>query len=171
MGNYGALTMIWITKRAVTILACAAIGIPPTASTLFGRSFFFEGSKMKKSTGKNVLAATLVLALSHGFATFVRADDLIEKEGVGVGVTAGNFVFLPAKFASVTIGLFAGAASWILTGGNTDLTKQIWQDTTQGPYLITPELAKKGIGERPLLAEKNQVVEKNQAAENPTAGQ
>jgi len=90
---------------------------------------------------------------------------LIEKEGVAVGVSVGNGVFLPAKFASVTIGLLAGAASWLLTGGNTDLTKQIWRDTTQGPYLITPELAKKSIGERPLLTEKNQ------AAGSDTGGQ
>lgn len=120
---------------------------------------------MSKSTRTKLVAVTLALALSHIFPSFLRADDLIEKEGVAVGVSAGNFVFLPAKFASATIGLLAGAASWILTGGNTDLTKQIWRDTTQGPYLITPELAKKGIGERPLLAEQKQ------AAESPAAAQ
>jgi hypothetical protein len=87
---------------------------------------------------------------------------MIEKEGVAVGLTAGNFVFLPAKYASVTVGLLAGAVSFIVTGGNVDLTKQIWRDTTEGPYLITPEVAKKGIGQRPLLSEKNQ------AAESPT---
>jgi hypothetical protein len=165
MGNCGALTTIWTMKRAVTTSACAAIGILPTASTPFGQSFFYGGSAMLKSTRTKLIAATLALALSHIFPSFLRADDLIEKEGVAVGVSAGNFVFLPAKYASVTVGLLAGAMSFILTGGNTDLTKQIWQDTTQGPYLITPELAKKGVGERPLLADKNQ------AAESPTGAQ
>ncbi|HUK41043.1 MAG TPA: hypothetical protein VLX11_08365 [Candidatus Acidoferrales bacterium] len=120
---------------------------------------------MSKSTITRLVAISLALAISPIFPSFLRADDLIEKEGVGVGVSVGNYVFLPAKFASVTIGLMAGAASWVLTGGNTDLTKQIWKDTTQGPYLITPEVAKKGIGERPLLAEKNQ------AAGSDTSGQ
>jgi len=111
---------------------------------------------MLKPKRTKLVAAALALVLSQVFPSFLRADDLIEKEGVGVGVTLGNFAFLPAKYASVTVGLFAGAMSFVLTGGNADLTKQIWQDTTQGPYLITPEVAKKGIGQRPLLSEKNQ---------------
>jgi hypothetical protein len=52
----------------------------------------------------------------------------------------------------VTNGLITGALSFIVTGGNLDLTKQIWQDTTEPPYLITPEVARKGIGERPELS-------------------
>lgn len=87
-------------------------------------------------------------------ATLLHADDLIEKEGVAVGVTAGNWLAIPAKVASVSIGILSGALSFIVTGGNADLTKQIWQDTTQGPYLITPELAEKAVGQRPLLQEK-----------------
>ena len=96
----------------------------------------------------------LALVLSSAFPSFLRADDLIEKEGVAVGLTVGNFVVIPAKFASVSVGLVAGALSYILTGGNVDLTKQIWRDTTEPPYLVTPELAKKSIGERPELLEK-----------------
>jgi hypothetical protein len=165
MDNCGALTTIWTMKHAVTILACAVIGILPTASTQFTQSFFCEGSSMLKSRRVKLVAVALAFALSYVFPTFLRADDLIEKEGVAVGVSAGNFVFLPAKYASVTVGLLAGAMSFVLTGGNADLTRQIWQDTTQGPYLITPELAKKGIGERPLLADKKQ------AAESPTGAQ
>jgi hypothetical protein len=41
----------------------------------------------------------------------------------------------------------------VLTGGNADLTRQIWRDTTEGPYLITPQLARKAIGQRPELSE------------------
>jgi hypothetical protein len=48
----------------------------------------------------------------------------------------------------------SGALSFVVTGGNTDLTKQIWQDTTQGPYMITPEVARMAVGQRPELAEK-----------------
>ena len=122
---------------------------------------------MLKSRRVKLVAVALALALSHVCSSWARADDLIEKEGVAVGVSVGNFVFLPAKYASVTVGLLAGAMSFILTGGNADLTKQIWQDTTQGPYLITPELAKKSIGQRPLLEDKNQAA----GSPTPAAGQ
>lgn len=82
-----------------------------------------------------------------------KAQDAIEAAGVDVGVTVGNAVFLPAKAASVSLGLISGALSFVLTGGNADLTRQIWRDTSQGPYLITPEIAYRAIGRRPELLE------------------
>jgi hypothetical protein len=85
------------------------------------------------------------------FARPVFAVDPIEESAVGIGVTAGNMWFVPIKAATVVLGLTAGAASFVLTGGNTELTRQIWRETTDGPYLITPDLARKGIGERPEL--------------------
>jgi hypothetical protein len=53
----------------------------------------------------------------------------------------------------VLMGGVSGALSFVLTGGNADLTRQIWRDTTEGPYFITPELARKAIGHRPELRE------------------
>lgn len=82
-------------------------------------------------------------------ATPARADDAIEKAGIGVGLTIGNVLFAPIKAISVSMGLISGAVSLLVTGGNLDLSRQIWQDTTQGPYLITAEVAKKAVGERP----------------------
>ena len=109
---------------------------------------------MPKLTKVKLYTIALALVLSGAFSSRVRADDLIEKEGVAVGLTAGNMWVIPAKAISVSIGILSGALSFIVTGGNADLTKQIWQDTTQGPYLVTPELARKSIGERPELLEK-----------------
>jgi hypothetical protein len=98
---------------------------------------------------KTALALALILT---GFApALLRADDAIEKAGVGVGVTAGNALLIPAKAVSVINGILTGGLSFILTGGNLSLTQQIWQDTLQGPYLITPEVAKKAVGQRPEL--------------------
>lgn len=81
----------------------------------------------------------------------VQAQENIEKAGVAVGVTAGNLWFLPIKAITLTIGALSGALSYAVTGGNRELTEQIWQDTLQGPYLITPELARRSIGQRPEL--------------------
>jgi P pilus assembly chaperone PapD len=95
-----------------------------------------------------LIVAILVAPLS------VSAEDAIEKAGVGVGVSAGNAVLLPIKAVSVLVGLTVGAVSFIFSGGNAELTKQIWNDVTEGPYVITPEVARTGIGERPELPKK-----------------
>jgi hypothetical protein len=99
-------------------------------------------------------SSAFALLLAASLPSGLRAEDAIEKTGVVVGVTAGNMVFLPAKAISTSVGLIFGALSFVLTGGNADLTRQMWRDTTEGPYLITPDLAREAIGERPELLEK-----------------
>jgi hypothetical protein len=102
---------------------------------------------------RNLSAVFLALLLSGSFATGSRAEDPIETAGIATGVTAGNMWFLPIKAISVSVGALSGALSFLLTG-NADLSKQIWEDTTQGPYAITPEVAKQAVGDRPELREK-----------------
>jgi hypothetical protein len=99
-----------------------------------------------------MVAALFIASLSP---SILKAEEPIEIAAIDIGVTAGNLVFLPAKAISVSMGLVSGALSFVLTGGNADLTRQIWRDTTEGPYLITPELARKAIGNRPELLEPN----------------
>ena len=81
----------------------------------------------------------------------LRAEGTIEKAGVVTGVTVGNMWFIPLKAISVSWGAISGALSFVLMGGDTEVTRQIWRDTLQGPYVITPDLARKAIGERPEL--------------------
>lgn len=97
-----------------------------------------------------MIAALFIVSLSP---SILNAEDTIEIAAVDVGVTAGNLVFLPAKAISVSVGMISGALSFVLTGGNADLTRQIWRDTTEGPYFITPQQARKAIGDRPELRE------------------
>jgi predicted permease len=106
--------------------------------------------KFAKIHYASVLAAFFLLGF---YPSSLKAQDPVETAGVAVGLTAGNLVFVPAKAISVSVGLLSGALSFVLTGGNADLTKQIWRDTTQGPYLITPEVAYKAVGQRPELRE------------------
>ena len=98
-------------------------------------------------------AAAVVLTITLTSPALLRADDAIETAGVAVGVTAGNMWFLPIKALVVGIGALSGALSYVVTGGNAELTRQIWRDTTEGPYLITPEVARMGIGQRPELTD------------------
>lgn len=98
------------------------------------------------------LAAIAVLLTLTGVApAHLRAEDIIEKAGVATGVTVGNTIAVPLKAVSMAFGALGGALSFILTGGNSELTQQIWQDTLQGPYVITPELARMSVGQRPEL--------------------
>jgi hypothetical protein len=99
------------------------------------------------------VTVVLMLVSIAVFPALSHSEDAIEYAGVGVGLTAGNILFLPIKAIAVGAGLFSGALSFVLTG-NADLTKQIWHDTTESPYVITPEVARMAVGQRPELAEK-----------------
>jgi hypothetical protein len=104
---------------------------------------------------KTLLPAGLIaLAIVSAFPPSLRADDAIEKTGVAVGVSAGNMWFLPIKAIAMSVGAISGAVSYVVTGGNAELTQQIWRDTQQGPYIITPELARTSVGQRPQLEAK-----------------
>jgi hypothetical protein len=101
---------------------------------------------------KKFVTLIIVLVALALFAPLpLRAADPIEAAGVGVGLTAGNAIVIPAKTVSVLWGLTAGALSFILSGGNLELTKQIWNDVMEGPYMVTPDVAQKAVGERPEL--------------------
>jgi hypothetical protein len=95
--------------------------------------------------------AVLIIAFLAVSPALLKAEDVIEKAGVGVGVTAGNMLFLPIKAISVSIGALSGVLSFIVTGGDTEVARQVWQDTVHGPYAITPEVARTGIGYRPEI--------------------
>ena len=105
-------------------------------------------------TRKQVIVAVMALYFSGVSTALLRAEDVIEKAGIATGVSAGNILFLPIKAISVSMGAISGALSFIVTGGNADLTQQIWRDTQQGPYIITPEVARMSVGQRPEIADK-----------------
>lgn len=83
------------------------------------------------------------------------ADDLIENVGVGIGVTAGNLIYVPLKVTTMVFAVPQGVFSWLLSGGNKQLTEQFLEDTLEGPYFISTELAKSAVGERPDLLDDN----------------
>jgi len=98
---------------------------------------------------KLVCAALILSALLWPRPLF--AEDFLEKAGAGIGLTAGNALLVPLKVTSVFMGLTAGILSFILTGGDMEVARQTVQNSIEGPYLVTPEIADKAIGERPEL--------------------
>ena len=102
---------------------------------------------------RRLLLSLAALALATASPAALRAEEPIEKAGVAVGVTAGNMLFLPIKAITVAIGALSGALSFVVTGGDTEVSRQVWRDTTQGPYAITREFATTAIGHRPEYSE------------------
>ena len=121
------------------------------ASTSCAPNFFPERPKFLSNRKQITSLPTAILLAALLFPYPISANDVTEGAGVGIGLTAGNMWFVPAKAVSLIWGMTAGALSYVLTAGDAEMTKQIWQDTTQGPYLITPDVARTGIGERPEL--------------------
>ena len=108
---------------------------------------------MTKGIRTRFVTLALALTIIGLLSSPSRAEDTIEKAGVAIGVSVGNLVFLPAKAISTSMGLFFGAVSFVVTGGDTEVAKQMWQFSTAEPYLITPEVARQAIGSRPQLSE------------------
>ena len=109
---------------------------------------------MSKRAGNGFALIAFAMVLVATMPSLLHAEETrIEKAGVAVGVSAGNVIFLPAKAISTSMGVFFGALSFVLTGGDTEIMRQAWRDSTDGPYLITPEVARKAIGTRPILSE------------------
>ena len=98
-----------------------------------------------------VILSIAALLWSTVQARPLSAAEKIEQAGVAVASTMGNLLFVPLKAVSASVGVLTSALSYVLTGGDEELSNQIWKDTLQGPYVITPELARKAIGERPEL--------------------
>ena len=102
---------------------------------------------------KTLAVCLLGAILNVPLAPALRAEEGVEKTAVVVGQTVGNIIFVPIKALTVVWGAIAGAISYPLSAGNAELTRQIWRDTSEGPYVITPEVAKMAVGERPELEE------------------
>jgi len=100
---------------------------------------------------RNIIASLLLLGFTSAIPAQLRAQEVIEKAGVATGVTIGNTIVVPLKAVSVLFGALSGALSVIVTGGDTEVAKQVWRDSFEAPYVVTPELARMSVGQRPEL--------------------
>jgi hypothetical protein len=79
------------------------------------------------------LLAALAIATALAAPVFAENDERpIDRTAAGVGVTFGNVVFVPFKAISAVWGLGMGGLSFILSGGDTELTRQSWRTIRLG---------------------------------------
>ena len=97
----------------------------------------------------SLLAVFFLIALLSPI--YLHAGEAIDKAGVTTGVTVGNIVFVPVKVALVAFAVPVAVISWLGSLGDTQQVKAIWKDTTDRPYFISPQVARKAIGQRPDL--------------------
>lgn len=73
-----------------------------------------------------------------------QADEAPERNifmhyGLGVGSVLCTLVYGPAKVLYATLGSITGGLAWALTGGRTDVPREIIQPAVRGDYVVTPE--------------------------------
>lgn len=93
------------------------------------------------------LVATLLLP------SVLPASEITDQAAVAIGVSAGNLVFVPVKAITVTWGVAAGGLAYLFFGGDSEMARKIWEDTSRGPYFITPEIARAAVGRRPEMTQ------------------
>jgi hypothetical protein len=60
--------------------------------------------------------------------------------GYGTVAAGENVVYVPAKLAYAGMGIFVGAATWVVAGGKPKLAKRVWKLALGGDYMITPSM-------------------------------
>src|SRR5262245_50697380 len=91
-----------------------------------------------------LLAVALLSASVVAAPMSARAEDAPERNimmqyGLGVGSVLCSLVYGPVKVVYATLGSVTGGMAWLLTGGRTDVPREIIQPAIRGDYIVTPE--------------------------------
>lgn len=106
-------------------------------------------SKTKRPQWWLVVAMSLMLFF-HAAPSLVMAEedsDPVEEAGLGVASALLTLPYGPAKIVYAGLGGIVGGATWVLTGGNTETAKTVWEPSFYGDYVITPDHLR---GKKPL---------------------
>ena len=70
-----------------------------------------------------------------------------EEAGLGIGSGILTLVYLPVKVVYAALGGIVGGFTYVLTGGDVDTAKSVWEPSFYGTYVITPSHLK---GDEPV---------------------
>lgn len=73
-----------------------------------------------------------------------RADEARERNtastfGLGVGSVVCSLFYGPAKVIYAALGTVVGGTAWVLTGGRSDVAREIIEPAVRGDYIVTPK--------------------------------
>jgi hypothetical protein len=88
--------------------------------------------------------ASLALLFALSVSTPVHAEEKQERNlglhyGLGVGAAVCSLVYGPVKVVYATLGAITSGFAWVLTGGRTDVAREIITASVRGDYVVTPE--------------------------------
>lgn len=73
-------------------------------------------------------------------------EEAIDHAGVAYGLTFGNLIYPGFKAATMILAAPQAGLAWILSLGDTEQARTIWDAQTEGPYYIGPEEARRALG-------------------------
>ena len=97
---------------------------------------------MKNWGVRGLLSLALVCAIC--VSTSARAEESRERNiaahyGLGVGSVLCSLVYGPVKVIYATLGTVTSGLAWALTGGRTDIAREIITASVRGDYVVRPE--------------------------------
>jgi hypothetical protein len=109
-----------------------------------------------------VLALCLgLLAAGPVMAQEQEDSDPVSDAGLGIASALLTVPYAAAKILYAALGGVVGGFTWVLTGGDTETAKTVWEPSFYGTYVITPDHLRgkepvRFIGESPSEAHFNQ---------------
>lgn len=95
-----------------------------------------------------LMAFSTLLLLAPGIASAQEGQtSQSEEAGLGIGSGLLTLVYLPVKVVYAALGGIVGGFTYVLTGGDLDTAKSVWEPSFYGTYVITPSNLK---GEEPV---------------------
>jgi len=96
-----------------------------------------------KSRGVRSLAS-LVLLVALSIAAPARAEGKPQRNlgahfGLGTGAAICSLVYGPVKILYAVLGTMTSGFAWVLTGGRTDIARDIMIASVRGDYVVPPE--------------------------------
>jgi hypothetical protein len=68
-----------------------------------------------------------------------RERNIAAHYGLGVGSVLCSLVYGPVKVIYATLGAVTSGVAWALTGGRTDIAREIITASVRGDYVVRPE--------------------------------
>ena len=95
-----------------------------------------------------LVAFSTLFLLAPGVASAQDGETSQSTEaGLGIGSGLLTLVYLPVKVVYAALGGIVGGFTYVLTGGDVDTAKSVWEPSFYGTYVITPANLK---GEEPV---------------------
>ncbi len=99
----------------------------------------FPVGRRRSGMTHTLIAALCLSVFICGPAQADESTDTAEEVSLGIASVILTFPYGTGKLLYAGMGGIVGGFSWILSGGNTETAKSIWDPSLHGTYVITPD--------------------------------